>query len=357
MVRPQRLRDVVLTAVGALAASCANWALPISTEDPGAVEGPVLPEDPPNQPSRTTAIYLAGADGSDPQPLVVGARPAWSPDGQRIVFQSGGKIHVVASDGRRDTVLAVGKDPAWSPDSRRIVFVNDDGIAVMGADGSGLTVIRTHDVRDDIWAEGDMGIGKPAWSPDGGLIAFEHLGDGDMVPAQIFLMHADGSEPRRLTATSGIQYAESDPSWSPDGTSLVFWSYGSGITTATVTGDTPPTSLYQNFPAVAYGSKPAWSPDGTTILFTGNRHGAAAPSVWSLRVSDRSVNVLLPDASDAVWSPDGHRVAFVRLADAWSGAAPRPPVARRQGGAQAFLGINPKGGVGAGGGRPRPERP
>ena len=69
-------------------------------------------------------------------------------------------VHFIAVDGSGESVLAVGKDPVWSPDGRRIAFANDDGIAVMGEDGSGLTVLRTHDVRDDTWAEWDMGIGK-----------------------------------------------------------------------------------------------------------------------------------------------------------------------------------------------------
>ena len=57
----------------------------------------------------------------------------------------------------------------------------------------------------------------PAWSPYATRIAFEHLGDGDMAPAQSYVMNEHGSQPRRLTTSPRGRFAESDPFFSPDG--------------------------------------------------------------------------------------------------------------------------------------------
>jgi Tol biopolymer transport system component len=76
--------------------------------------------------------------------------PAWSHNGQRIVFASGGnsnqQIYVMNIDGSGQTRLTNDAfnewAPAWSPDDNKIVFASDrDGksqLYVMNADGSGL---------------------------------------------------------------------------------------------------------------------------------------------------------------------------------------------------------------------------
>jgi plastocyanin len=254
-------------------------------------------------------IYIADADGSNARVLTAGSRPSWSPAGARILYVRNAEIHLVDADGSHDATLGPGSDPAWAPDGRRLAFVNGEGIAVMNLDGSGVRPLLSHGFRHDTYAPWDLGVGKPAWSPDGSLIAFEHRGDGDLTPAQIFVMNADGSNPRRLTPTTGGQFAESDPAWSPDGSRFVFWSYGYGIATVPAAGGEPQ-SVYANFPAVAYGAKPAWSPDRGTIAFTANRY-SSWPAIWY--VSDRDgLARLLADGYDAAWSPDGGRIAFGR---------------------------------------------
>ena len=71
---------------------------------------------------------------------------------------------------------------------------------VVNADGSGKQMLTS------------AKYSTPAWSPDGGKIAF---GDGN----NVWVMNADGSEPLNLTPDPG---ADSDPVWSPDGRRIAF---------------------------------------------------------------------------------------------------------------------------------------
>jgi Tol biopolymer transport system component len=265
----------------------------------------------PGHPTSAPHLFVARADGSAVTRLVPGSWPAWSPDGRRIALQRNGEIYLINADGSDEARVSEGEHPAWSPDGTRIVFTSGEGIAVMASDGSAVTTVLRHDFRDDTYAPWDMGVGKPAWSPDGERIAFEHLGDGDLQPAQIYIMNADGSDPRRLTMSSdGRRYAESDPAWSPDGSRIVFWSYGYGIATVSASGGVP-SSAYNQFPAVAYGARPRWSPDGSTIAFTAHTASTVAPAIWVVPAGGGSASVLVPGGQDAAWSPDGEKIVFV----------------------------------------------
>ena len=99
--------------------------------------------------------------------------------------------------------------PTWSPDGRHIAFSSwrdgdDYEIYVMEADGSNPRRLTT-----------DSGF-SPTWSPDGRYIAFSSWRDGY---SEIYVMDADGSNPRRLTDRSGDNYS---PTWSPDGRYIAF---------------------------------------------------------------------------------------------------------------------------------------
>lgn len=325
LVGPMAAARGVLTMIVALGVmACGDALAPLHLSLEPDHEDPYRPGDDAPEPGPAH-VYVANADGDGIVRRAPGSWPSWSPDGERIAFHRApqtpmppleraqkGELYVIQVDASDETFLGHGIHPSWSPDGQKIVFTDASGISVMNADGSAVTNLIPHDFRDDTYAPWDMGVGKPSWSPDGKRIAFEHLGDGDIQPAQM-VMNADGSEPRRLTTSAdGRRYAESDPAWSPDGSSIVFWSFGYGIAVVDANGGVPRT-VYRAFPAVVYGARPAWAPDGSSIAFTANRGSPAGPSIWVVGVGtgSGSAEVLLPDGYDPAWSPDGDSIAFV----------------------------------------------
>jgi Tol biopolymer transport system component len=224
-------------------------------------------------------LYLIRPDGTHRR-LIPGTRnawfPAWSSDGKWIVFGRSAapgslctRLYVIRSDGthaRRLTgVGACYRDPVWSPDRQRIAFskqgaLGKDSIWTMKIDGSGLRMLT-----DD----GD----NPAWSPDGGTIAFER---GLIAPA-IWLMDGNGANQRRLTMPAQrLTHSERDlqPDWSPNGTRIAFTRWHDDNSTKTYVSDvftirSDGTGLRVLTRPHARGSMPAWSPDGTRIVFLG----------------------------------------------------------------------------------------
>ena len=155
-------------------------------------------------------------------PAAVEGAPNWSPDGQRIAFESGGggkdaniDIYLMNADGSGLQQLTRDADwneePVWSPDGQRIAFISnrDDNweIYVMNADGSDQTrLTRDEEVPpselNELVGQDDFAA---SWSPDGKLIAYA---GGD----HVYLMNADGSNKRRLTHGTA---EESNPAWQP----------------------------------------------------------------------------------------------------------------------------------------------
>ena len=163
-------------------------------------------------------IWSVGPDGSDLGALIAGPLDqAWahaSPTDGRVVYEHAPTtttwaIAVAAPDGRDPVSLPLPGNPghpAWSPNGDRIVYVDmGKGIRTARPDGTDVTVVST--------GGGDR---APAWGPDN-RIAFVSGHD-------LWLVNLDGSGRRRLTDTDAWEFL---PAWSPDGTSLLYVSDGS----------------------------------------------------------------------------------------------------------------------------------
>lgn len=154
-------------------------------------------------------LYLMGADGSNLR-LVAndGSNPDWHPDGSTIAFIGGdGRVMLVAPDGSdlRETGFSGARSVSWAPDGERLA-VEMDGSLFVATVATG----ETHEI-----VSGQPGTNyEVAWSPVSDAIAFTHVRD-------IYVVNADGSDLTNLTPGGGDAYDRS-PAWSPDGTQLVF---------------------------------------------------------------------------------------------------------------------------------------
>jgi Tol biopolymer transport system component len=166
-------------------------------------------------------IWVMNADGSGQHRLKKTpfweGKVDWSAVGGWLVFDSGSyvsDVYVMKTNGTGLRLLTRGGgwvgsgQPAWSPDGQKVVFARPSGIWVMNANG-GAQMQLTHHALDEY----------PAWSSSGRIAFVRKLvWKKVMLPAardassEIYVMNADGTGVTRLTHN---RVGEASPAWQP----------------------------------------------------------------------------------------------------------------------------------------------
>jgi Tol biopolymer transport system component len=303
---------------GAETPSAAQATLPGSLPLPSDTSPAVLPSD--AAPPANTESAIASPETVPTQTIpVLGPTPMGGGIGQ-IAFASTRtglpQVFLANIDGTGVKQLTTMSDgacqPAWSPDGQRLVFTSPcredqeqypgSGLWIIQADGSGLTSLPT--------APG--GDYDPAWSPDGTRIAFASLRDNPNVP-HLYLVSPLGTNVELLTKGTA---RNSQPVWAPTGTQMVFVSERVGVGELWILPDFGADA--QSFSrSEDSSSHPDWSHDGTRVVF--ERRIGGIPRLVALSFDDRTSGPMKlcpqgPLASQPMstpkWSPDDGWLVF-----------------------------------------------
>jgi Tol biopolymer transport system component/tRNA A-37 threonylcarbamoyl transferase component Bud32 len=298
---PARRRNWLLLGAGLLASVLLLVAVWYVVRRPAA---PVKPA----QPAAVAATFTKLTD----QP---GAElfPSLSPEGKTVVYAKDGDIYSHRVGGKNPINLtkdSAGNNaqPAFSPDGERIVFRSEregGGIFVMGATGESPRRLT------------DSGY-NPAWSPDGKEIVLATEGivrpvDRPLI-SKLSVVNVFTGASRVLFQGDAVQ-----PHWSPHGHRIAYWAVSvpghKDIWTLPASGGVP--VPVTNDGAVNWN--PVWSPQGNYIYFSSDRGGSV--NLWRVPIEENTGKVLGPpepittpatDAAHISFSRDGRQLAYVQ---------------------------------------------
>ena len=300
------------------------------------IEGPVT--------ATATTLQMAAFDRSGVAqnlnvPLGPYSTPRVSPDGTRVaVVTDDGResqvwVYALTTSGetRRVTIDGNNLFPVWSPDSQKLAFQsnrgNETGIWWQRADGAGKPTQLTR-------PEAGRRHIPQAWSRDGRHLLFDEIDNGRVTILDLSIQ--DGKITPFTTTASDVP---SGATLSPDGKWVAH-------TVRTVNNNAQALVFVEPYPATGArfqisrdsedGHHPVWSPDGTELLYTpgpGNRLTSVAITtkpVFSYSSEPRLIPRPFVNTPPVVARPydimrDGKRLIGLR-SDVAADGRPIPPV-------------------------------
>ncbi|SDG56782.1 Dipeptidyl aminopeptidase/acylaminoacyl peptidase [Lentzea fradiae] len=224
--------------------------------------------------------------------------------------------------------FALPEQPALAPDGTDVVYVLRTTDREADQDERSLWRLSGGTAKRLTRGKADV---APAWSPQGGVIAFLRAQDG---PAQLWLLPADGGEPEQLTT---LPLGAGAPVWNADGTKLAFAAPvdiadaqapivterldhkadGSGYLRSLRSHlhvlDLASREVRQLTSGDYHAASPAWSPDGTRLAFTAGRDADADLTFRTAvhvvpvegRAEPRLVGLAEGQAATVTWTASG----------------------------------------------------
>lgn len=256
-----------------------------------------------------------------------GTSLAWSPDGSKIAFDCkiGDNQEICVVDRTGENMIQLTNSPGkdsiveWSPDGTKITLgcrINgNQEICVIDSTGENMIQLTSSQGEDLV----------KGWSPDGTKLVFlsdrgrptpdpkdEGMGD---IEHDIWVMNADGSDPRRLT-DGQPQSRNLAPVWSPNGRYLAFLSgradaqHGYQESIHVVEADGTPVL---NISGSNHMGFPYWSADSLRLLFEDVQNNQIIiVSVQENRELFRwsySEEAIISQRNLCTWSPDSTQIA------------------------------------------------
>lgn len=225
----------------------------------------------------------------------------WNPITKQIVFSSSrdphDEIYIIPENGGPGNEIRitsreniVSYEPSLSPDGQWIVF---ESHAIDVEENGVITKYKMDGTGQyQHLTSPAKDCRQPNWSPAGDKIVFQKFSNDNW---GIWVMDLDGTNQKKITMGAGDK---TDASFSPDGQWIVYSSDESEIEFANLFiipasgGDSIRITDYRG-----YDGAPSWSPDGKMVVFEsypGDPDGKSGTSLWIIDVSTPS---LLPRAT------------------------------------------------------------
>jgi Tol biopolymer transport system component/predicted Ser/Thr protein kinase len=244
--------------------------------------------------------------------------PTWSPEGQRVAYQSNqsGNLDIWMSQVAGGEAVNLTADyegddrfPRWSPDGSQIAFYSrreGNGVYVMSAlGGRARKVASVNSIRD----------ARFQWLADGKEIAYIVEEPGWFLDT----VSLSSLETRRRPFSVPENQRCGESSLSPDGRTFTYVG-GLGIGAALGQIFVLPASGGEPIPVtdgLTSDWGPTWSSDGRRLFFVSNRGGSM--DLWQQRMDEDGMPVGEPGQitaglliRDAVFSADGSKLAYSR---------------------------------------------